>query len=210
MQVEKVKKNQQITTKLLTMKRLAYILITALLLAALPEVVSAQSNDPFEQQVTQSKGGKNEKRNKNRKKVETEEVTPAPTPAPQPQQEDKKPVSEMTISNPCSDWLDFELVSIIGSRGDQTVKLTVKITQHSTNMRMSVGGDLMAYDCDGKEHSRGWAKGGTFDFFTDIPVSTSFDIPDKINPNTTQVLPVISFKVGDCRIEMRKVPIDWR
>ena len=74
------------------MKRLAYFLITALLLTALPEIVSAQSNDPFEQQVIQSKGGKNEKRNKNRRKVTTEEVTPAPTPAPQPQQEEKKPV----------------------------------------------------------------------------------------------------------------------
>ena len=193
------------------MKRLAYLLITALLLAALPEIVSAQSNDPFEQQVIQSKGGKNEKRNKNRKKVTTEEVTPAPTPAPQPQQEDiKQPVNNMTISNSCSDWLDFELVSVIGSRGSQMVQLTVKITQHSTNQRMSVGGGLVAYDCDGVEHSRDWSAGGTFDFFTDVPVKTSFEIPGKINPNTTIVMPVISFKVGDCRIEMRNVTIDWR
>ena len=191
------------------MKRLAYILMTALLLTALPEIASAQSNDPFEQQVTQSKGGKNEKRNKNRRKVTTDEVTPVPTPAPQPQQEDKKPVNEMTISNPCSDWLDFELVSIIGSRGSQTVKMTMKLTQHQTNKRISVGGNFIAYDCDGVEHSRGYST-ASYDMITDVTVKTEMDIPGKINPNNTKVMPVIIFNVGDCRIEMRNVPIDWR
>ena len=191
------------------MKRLAYFLITALLLTALPEIVSAQSNDPFEQQVIQSKGGKNEKRNKNRRKVTTEEVTPAPTPAPQPQQEEKKPVNEMVISNPCSEWLDFELVSVVGSRGSQTVKMTMKLTQHQTNKRMSVGGNFIAYDCEGVEHSRGYSV-STYDMITDVTVRTEMDIPGKINPNNTKVMPVILFNVGDCRIEMRKVPIDWK
>lgn len=191
------------------MKRLAYFLITALLLTALPEIVSAQSNDPFEQQVIQSKGGKNEKRNKNRRKVTTEEVTPAPTPAPQPQQEEKKPVNEMVISNPCSEWLDFELVSVVGSRGSQTVKMTMKLTQHQTNKRMSVGGNFIAYDCEGVEHSRGYSV-STYDMITDVTVRTDMDIPGKINPNNTKVMPVILFNVGDCRIEMRNVPIDWK
>ncbi|MBQ7532320.1 MAG: hypothetical protein IJT45_01300 [Bacteroidales bacterium] len=195
------------------MKRLAYFLITALLLTALPEIVSAQSNDPFEQQVIQSKGGKNEKRNKNRRKVATEEVapapTPAPTPAPQPQQEEKKPVNEMVISNPCSEWLDFELVSVVGSRGSQTVKMTMKLTQHQTNKRMSVGGNFIAYDCEGIEHSRGYSV-STYDMITDVTVRTEMDIPGKINPNNTKVMPVILFNVGDCRIEMRNVPIDWK
>ena len=191
------------------MKRLAYFLITALLLTALPEIVSAQSNDPFEQQVIQSKGGKNEKRNKNRRKVTTEEVTPAPTPAPQPQQEEKKPVNEMVISNPCSEWLDFELVSVVGSRGSQTVKMTMKLTQHQTNTRMSVGGNFIAYDCEGVEHSRGYSV-STYDMITDVTVRTEMDIPGKINPNNTKVMPVILFNVGDCRIEMRNVPIDWK
>lgn len=195
------------------MKRLAYFLITALLLTALPEIVSAQSNDPFEQQVIQSKGGKNEKRNKNRRKVATEEVvpapTPAPTPAPQPQQEEKKPVNEMVISNPCSEWLDFELVSVVGSRGSQTVKMTMKLTQHQTNKRMSVGGNFIAYDCEGIEHSRGYSV-STYDMITDVTVRTEMDIPGKINPNNTKVMPVIIFNVGDCRIEMRNVPIDWK
>ncbi len=191
------------------MKRLAYFLITALLLTALPEIVSAQSNDPFEQQVIQSKGGKNEKRNKNRRKVTTEEVTPAPTPAPQPQQEEKKPVNEMVISNPCSEWLDFELVSVVGSRGSQTVKMTMKLTQHQTNKRISVGGNFIAYDCEGVEHSRGYSV-STYDMITDVTVRTEMDIPGKINPNNTKVMPVILFNVGDCRIEMRNVPIDWK
>ena len=190
------------------MKRLVYLLITALLLASIPEIVSAQSNDPFEQQVPQSKGGKNEKRNKNRRKVETQEVSVAPAPAPAPQQDVKQPVSDMTISNPCSDWLDFELVSMVGSTGTQEVSFTIKFTSHEMNDYMYVGGKLIAYDSDGNEHSGNGAQG--FNVIMDVPVKATIKIRDRIDPRKTQVLPVVSFNIGDCRIEMRKVPIDWK
>ena len=74
---------------------------------------------------------------------------------------------------------------------------------------MSVGGNFIAYDCEGVEHSRGYSV-STYDMITDVTVRTEMDIPGKINPNNTKVMPVIIFNVGDCRIEMRNVPIDWK
>ena len=196
------------------MKRLVYLLIMAILLTTIPEMVSAQSNDPFEQQVLQSKGGKNEKRNKNRRKVETEEVapvpTPTPTPAPQPQQEDeKRPVNEMTISNPCSDWLDFELVSIVGSKGSQKVEINFRFTNHDKNKYIYVGGNFIAYDTEGEEHKR-YSSVDSYNAITDVTIKSKIEIPGKINPNKTTVMPVIVFSVGDCRIEIRNAKIDWK
>ena len=196
------------------MKKLACLLIAVIMLSAIPELVSAQSNDPFEQQVIQTKPSSKQSNNPRRRRTNTEEVTPAPTPAPapapqpQPQPEAKQPNNGMTISNSCSDWLDFELVSLVGSKGSQTVSLTIKFTVHSTNTRMGVGSGFVAYDCDGVEHSGSY--GGSYSCFTDVPVKASINIYGKINPNTTTVMPVISFLIGDCRIEMRNVPIDWR
>lgn len=190
------------------MKKLACLLIAVIMLSAIPELVSAQSNDPFEQQVIQTQPSSKQSKNPRRRRANTEEVTPAPAPQPQPQPEVKQPVNNMTISNSCSDWLDFELVSLVGSKGAQTVSLTIKFTVHSTNTRLGVGSGFVAYDCDGVEH--GGSYGGSYSCFTDVPVKASINIYGKINPNTTTVMPVISFLIGDCRIEMRNVPIDWR
>lgn len=201
------------------MKKLFYLMMAALLLAAIPEIVSAQSNDPFEQQVIQTNPNK-KSNNQRRRRTNKEEVapaptpTPAPTPAPQPKQEEKvveqpqKPENNMTISNPCSDWLDFELVSMIGSIGTQEVAFTIKFTSHEMNDYMYVGGRLIAYDCDGNEHSGFGSQG--FNVITDVPVKTTIKIRDRIDPRKTKALPVVCFNIGDCRIEMRNVPIDWK
>ena len=191
------------------MKRLACALIAVMLLSAMPEIMSAQSNDPFEQQVIQTQNNSKQSQNKRRRRTaaEPEKETPAPTPAPAPQPEVKQ--SGMTISNPCSDWLDFELVSITGSLGAQTVQLTFKITSHKANSRIYVGGNLVSYDSEGEEHNRSYST-STFDMITDVPVKTTLDIPGKINPNKTTVMPVISFNVADCRIEIRNATIDWK
>ena len=191
------------------MKRLACLLMAVMLLSALPEIVSAQSNDPFEQQVIQTQPNSKQTKNARRRRTpaKEEKATPAPTPvvtpAPAPQQ------PEMTISNPCSEWLDFELISIIGSRGAQTVQLTYKVTSHNANARMAMGGNLISYDSEGEEHNRGYAS-SAFDMVTDVPVKVTMDIPGKINPTKTTVMPVISFNVGNCRIEIRNALIDWK
>lgn len=195
------------------MRKLALFLIAALMLSVIPEIVSAQSNDPFEQQVIQTDKSSAKTKNKTRRrKAVTKEEAPASTPVPQPQPDKKvveTPANEMILSNPCSEWLDVEIVSIIGSRGDQTVQMTVKITNHDKNQRIYVGGDFIAYDCEGEEHRRGYAT-GSFDMITDVTIKTTIDIPGTINPNKTTVMPVISFSVGKCCIELRNAPIDWK
>lgn len=194
------------------MKKIFYLVIAVLLLSAIPEISFAQSNDPFDNETLKATGTttKREKKIDRKKKVETEEVTPAkpqPQPQPKPVVEEVK-VNDMVISNPCDEWLDFELVSLVGSRGSQTVKLTAKITNHKSNKRMYVGGNFIAYDCEGEEHRTGYYSG--YDMLTDITVKFSLDIPGKINPANTKIMPVISFNIDDCRIELRNVPIDWK
>ena len=134
----------------------------------------------------------------------------AEKPQPKPEEKEVKPQNNgFTISNPCSEWLDFELVSINGSLGSQKVSLTFKITSHDVNKRIYVGGDLISYDCEGEEHNRSYST-SSYDAITDVPIKSSFEIPGKINPTKTTVMPVISFNIGDCRIEIRNAPIDWK
>jgi hypothetical protein len=193
------------------MKKLVYLLLAFMFISVIPEVANAQSNDPFEQKTLKASGknGRHEKK-VNRKKVDvtaTENVQ-----APNDTEDKEEPATKssmMTLSNPCEEWLDVEFISLIGSRASQTIKMTLRITNHSTNKDMNIGGNFVAYDNDGVEHSRGWAP-ERYSTLTDISFKTSFDIPGKINPNTTKVMPAMIFSVGDCRIEMRNVPIDWK
>ena len=193
------------------MKKLLYFLIAIMFISAIPEIANAQSNDPFEQKTLKASGrnGRHEKK-VNRRKIES--TTTEEAPAPAPVATDDKPVvraSNMTLSNPCEDWLDVEFVSLVGSRANQTIKLTLKVTNHSTNKDMYIGGNFVGYDCEGEEHSRGYSP-ERYSSLTDVPFKTSFDVPGKINPNKTTVMPAMIFSVGDCRIEMRNVPIDWK
>ena len=192
------------------MKKLIYLVIAVMFLSALPEMSFAQSNDPFEQETLKANGNdKNKEKKVSRKKEEKKAEPVKPTTAPVKKQEVSKVKNEMTISNPCSQWLDLELVSVIGSKASQTITLSFKMVNHDVNKRLSVGGSLLAYDSEGNEHSKGYSS-GTFETITDVTVSFSIDIPGKINPTKTTVMPVICFNIGDCRIEMRNVPIDWK
>lgn len=193
------------------MKKLIYLLLALMFIWVIPEVANAQSNDPFEQKTLKS-GGKNGRHEKkvNRRKVEvtaTEDVPEAKDAEDKAQPTVK--TSTMTLSNPCEEWLDVEFVSLIGSRASQTIKLTLKVTNHSTNKDMNIGGNFVGYDNDGEEHTRGYSP-ERYSTLTDIPFKTSFDVPGKINPNKTKVMPVMIFSIGECRIEMRNVPIDWK
>lgn len=199
------------------MKKLIYLVIAVFFLSAVPQISFAQSDDPFEQETLKTNNSGNTRREKkiNRKKnAETEstpqlQVQPGTKPAPK---QVAKPANndEMTISNPCSDWLDFEFISLVGSRGSQTIKLTFKITNHDVNKELRVGSNLIAFDNEGDEHSSSYRASGTYNCMTDVPVKISFDLPEKANPAKVKKLNVIGFNIGDCRIEMRNVPIEWR
>ena len=192
------------------MKKLLYVLSALMFISVIPEVANAQSNDPFEQKTLKASGrnGRHE-RKVNRKKVEvttTEEAPAAPVTT------EDKPVakpSSMTLSNPCEEWLDVEFLSLVGSRANQTIRLTLKVTNHSTNKDLYIGGNFVGFDCEGEEHSRGYAP-ERYSSLTDVPFKTSFEVPGKINPNKTTVMPAMIFSIGECRIEMRNVPIDWK
>jgi len=196
------------------MKKLIYFLIAFMFISAVPEIACAQSNDPFEQQTLKARDNTTKREKKiSRKKDAESEVKEAPAEAPKQEvkKESTKQVnaSEMTISNPCDEWLDVEMVSLIGSKANQTIKLTIMFTNHDVNKHVYVGNHFLAYDCEGNEHERNWSS-GDYTALTDIPIKTSIDVPGKINPSKTKVMPVIKFDIGDCKIEMRNVPIDWK
>ena len=195
------------------MKKLLYFLIALMFISVIPEISYAQSNDPFEQQTLKAtnRSGRREKK-VNRRKVEEQPVqqaAPAPKPEPKPEPKPVVKPSTVKISNPCEEWLDVEFVSLIGSRASQTISLTLKVNNHGLNKEMNIGGAFVGYDSEGEEHTRGWAP-EHYKTLTDIPFKTSFEIPGKINPSKTTVMPIMKFNIGDCSIEMRDVPIDWK
>ena len=190
------------------MKRLILILIAFMLMSAMPMMAFAQSNDPFEQETLKAPKGNNAREKKvNRKK--TEEPAPKEEPKAIQVAPAQKPVNNFTISNSCDEWLDVEFVSLIGSVADQSATLTIKFTNHDVNKHMYVGNRFLAYDSEGNEHERSWSS-GDYNALTDIPIKTTINVPGKINPSKTKVMPVIKFDIGDCRIEMRNVPIEWK
>lgn len=195
------------------MKKLIYFLIAFMFISAVPEIACAQSNDPFEQQTLKARDNttKREKKINRKKNAETEEPQNA-APAPkEPAKEQSKQSKEMTISNACEDTYEFEFISLIGSKGAQTVKLTAKITNHGMNGNVSVGRDFIAYDCEGISHnSTYWGTTSSYDMITDVPVKYVVTIPGKIDYTTTKVMPVIGFNIENCRIEMKNVPITWK
>ena len=196
------------------MKKLIYFLIAFMFISVIPEIAVAQSDDPIEQQTLKARDNTTKREKKiSRKKDAESEVKEAPAEAPKQEvkKESTKQVnaSEMTISNPCDEWLDVEMVSLIGSKATQTIKVTMKMTNHGLNKEISVGGNFLAYDCEGEEHTRGYSS-GYYNTITDIPVKFTIEVPGKINPSKTKVMPVMSFNLGDCRIEMRNVPINWK
>lgn len=194
------------------MKKLIYFLIAFMFISAVPEIACAQSNDPFEQQTLKARDNttKREKKINRKKNAETEEPQNA-APAPkEPAKEQSKQSKEMTISNACEDTYEFEFISLIGSKGAQTVKLTAKITNHGMNGEISVGRDFVAYDCEGESHNSSYSASSSFNTVTDVPVKYVATIPGKIDPTKTKVMPVMSFNIENCRIEMKNVPINWK
>lgn len=203
------------------MKKLIYFIIALIFISALPEISYAQSNDPFEQQTMKARGNATKREKKIKRKQDSQaavkETTPIAsetpvtpiTPAEKPQTAERN--TGMTISNPCDEWLGFELVSVVGSKGSQKVTITAKFTNNDMNKSIGVGHRFLAYDCDGEEHT-GWTYScsGSFNTVTGVPVKFVIEIPGKINPATTKVMPVISFDIDKCRIEMKNVPINWK
>lgn len=113
------------------------------------------------------------------------------------------------ISNPCEgDEMDFKIISLIGDKDEQTMVLKCRFINRDVNKEIRVGGNFVAYDTEGDEHSGNRAMEYTAK--TDKKVDFSIDIPGKVVPRKVKKMAVIAFNVGDCRIEMRNVPIIWK
>ncbi len=121
---------------------------------------------------------------------------------------EEKPVNQpsVTISNPCSDDLSVELVSLEGNRASQIVTITVAFTNHQINKTVYVK-DSNAYNEEG-DHFSTWSV-GSFTTLTDIKQKTSWKIGQML-PSKNSKLTAISFKIDGCTIEMRNLPIDWK
>lgn len=116
---------------------------------------------------------------------------------------------DIQISNPCEgEDLDFKLISLIGDKEEQTMVLNCRFINRDVNKEIRVGGNFVAYDTEGDEHSGNRTKEYTAK--TDKKVDFSIDIPGKVVPRKVKKMAVITFNIGDCRIEMRNVPIIWK
>ena len=118
---------------------------------------------------------------------------------------------DIIISNPCEGetGLDFKFISLIGDKDEQTLRLTGKFINHDVNKNISVGGNLVSYDEEGNAHNN-TREVNTYKALTDVTVKFSFSIPGQMVPKRNKKMPVISFEIGDCHIEMRNVPIVWK
>lgn len=176
-----------------------------------PSFVEAQNDKTFDKQTLKSSDDGNPVKEK-RVDRKTQQEQPAEKQAVKPAVKQKtRPEAkkdEMVIINPCSEWLDLEFVELVGNTSKQTLSMTYKVTNHDINKSMYIGNDVLAYDDNGGEHKNSW--GTRYDMITDVMISYTMDIPGQVLPSKVKKLSYVSFKIGDCKIEMRNVKINWK
>ena len=184
-----------------------FLLLSLFVISLIANQCFAQINDPLnqsskagvkwstEQEEVITKKSKNEDKNKNEgeDKGKSEIIN------------SHKNNIKITNTNP--DKISVELVSLIGNRASQYVEITIKFINHDVNEKMSIK-DFVAYNEEGNEFSDYYPVFG-ISTFTDVPVKASWKF-GKMLPNKNSKMPAMSFRIGDCTIEMRDVVIDWR
>lgn len=169
--------------------------------------VCAQVTDPLNQgtKVSGNWSHENEevitKKKKNTKENTKESTTAVVSKESQPQEKN------IDIVNSCPDDYSVELISLTGNRSSQIVTIKIKFTNHDINKTVRVK-SFVAYNEEGKEFSDYIPTDG-YDTFTDVPVTTGWEVGQML-PSKNKKIPAMSFKINDCVIEMRDVPIDWR
>lgn len=181
-----------------------FLILTLFVVSLFANQCFAQSNDPLNQsnkKVNEGWSSQPEqvisKKKKNVSENKTETVV----------KENTTPKKNIKIINSNPDKISVELVSLIGNRGAQNVEITIKFTNHDVNEKMSIN-DFVAYNEEGNEFTDYYPVSG-INTFTDVPVKASWKF-GKMLPNKNSKIPAMSFKIGDCTIEMRDVVIDWR
>lgn len=116
---------------------------------------------------------------------------------------------DITISNPCEgEEIDFKLISLIGDKEEQTMVLNCRLINRGVNKNIYVGGNFLAYDTEGVAHKS--SRSDSYNAKTDKKVNFSIEIPGKAIPKKVKKMAVIAFDMGDCRVELRNVPIIWK
>lgn len=112
------------------------------------------------------------------------------------------------ISNACEDILTVEFVSLIGSKADQEVVVTIKYINHDVEKYVKIT-HSKAFTEDGDVFDDMYPNAHSCDAATDVPVKAQWTI-GKMLPSKNSKLTLLSFKINDCKIEMRNVPIIWK
>jgi hypothetical protein len=180
-----------------------FLILTLFVVTLFANQCFAQSNDPLNQsnkKVNEGWSSQPEqvisKKKKNVSENKTETVVNV---------KESSPTVKINNSNP--DKISVELVSLIGNRASQYVEITIKFTNHDVNEKMSIN-DFVAYNEEGNEFTDYYPVSG-INTFTDVPVKASWKF-GKMLPNKNSKMPAMSFKIGDCNIEIRDAVIDWR
>ena len=119
---------------------------------------------------------------------------------------------DIVISNPCEgeiQGVDFKLKSLVGDKDTQRIILTGYVINHDINKSIPVGKNLIAYDNEGQAHPAN-SSAKSYELRTDKKVKFTLEIPGQYVPKRNKKLPVVSFDVDECHIEVRNVPVIWR
>ena len=121
-------------------------------------------------------------------------------------EETQKPKSKIEISNSCPEDISVELISLVGNIASQKVSIAIKYINHDVNQTISIR-KFKAYNEEGDEFYTYHIKDNST--FTDVPVKVEWEVGQML-PSKNSKLPVISFNIKDCVVEMRNIPIEWR
>lgn len=113
---------------------------------------------------------------------------------------------QIKISNPCFEDMTVEFVSLQGNRASQEVTITISFTNHDINKNVYIR-NFNAYNEEGDNFSV--YSIGSYSTLTDIKQKTNWKVGQML-PSKNSKLTAVSFKIDDCVIEMRDLPIDWR
>jgi len=117
-----------------------------------------------------------------------------------------RPQSELMINNSCPEDFTVEFISLVGNRASQEVTLTIRFTNHRINESIYIR-NLLAFNQEGDEFSDYTL--GSFKTLTDVPQKTSWEVGQML-PSKNAKLTALSFNIGECTVEMRDIPIDWK
>lgn len=168
----------------------------------------AQVEDPLNQNSlkVQENWSTQEEQVITKKKKKEQKIVEKPA---QNKPEQKKPVQnkpKVQVSVSCPEKFSVEFVSLIGNRASQDVTLSIKFTNHDVNSDVYIR-KFVAYNENGDSFSI--FSIDSFRTLTDVPQNASWKFGQML-PSKNSKITAMSFKLDECEVEIRDIPIDWR